>query len=116
MDIPIPDDIRHYEPELRFFLDCMVRKLHISRHRGFVRDRDLGELRDMLSTELAELDAALLNESQFSILLESVDVANQAFLLGLAAMQLDKRTFEARRAPSSNISGMCAEEYEYGNR
>lgn len=97
MDVHVPDDIKAYEPELRFFMELMVRKLHLNRHKGFA-DRDTVPIMvKALNGEVSELITATQSESQFSVALEAADVANMAFLLSLVALRQNKKDFEDAR-------------------
>lgn len=94
MKIHIPPEIAQHEPELQFFFDLMVRKLHINRHKGFVEGRGLLDILKMLQDEVAELRYAIENESQFDVALESVDVANMAFLLASICLHAPKDQYK----------------------
>lgn len=91
--IHVPDEIGAYEPELRFFFDNMVRKLHINRHKEFIETATLYELMDYLANEVNEVNEAIHNEGQFEAYMETVDVANQAWLLGLALLRMTKEEY-----------------------
>ncbi len=94
MKIHLPTEIAHYEPELRLFVDMMVWKLHINRHKGFAEGRSMFNLFQQLIGETEELRDSLIKEnSQFAVALEAVDVSNQAFLLALGALRMDKKEF-----------------------
>lgn len=100
MKIHLPEEIAHYEPELRFFFDLMVRKLHTNRHKGFGDDVTLEDLFKMLNAERIELMDAFngkRNEGQFELAMEAVDVANFSFLIGLVALRMTKEDFEKAR-------------------
>ena len=94
MEIYIPKPIAHYEPELRFFMDAMVRKLHTNRHKGFAENVSLKQLLTQLRKETRELRDALNDEGQFALFMECVDVANQAWLLGLAATRMTRIDYD----------------------
>jgi len=98
MQIHIPPEIEEFAPHLQYFVDNMVRKLHVNRHKGF-GDKPYVDLMDGLEAELNELRHALERESQFDAMLESVDVANFAFLMALRAMGQSKDQFEEERNP-----------------
>lgn len=92
--IHLPSDIEQYGPDLQFFIDMMVRKLHVNRHKGFVDGKTAEFLVDRLNSEILELKEALNGHSQFDVALECVDVSNQAFLLALACLYKTKDEFE----------------------
>lgn len=94
MQISIPDTIKEYEPELRFFVDAMVQKLNINRHKGFCEDKDVRDLLSLTAAEYDEMREALLLESQFNFFLECVDVANMAWLSGLKALRMTKHDWD----------------------
>ena len=97
MEITLPEGIEHYEPELRFFFDLMVRKLHICRDKGFAENCTATKMFLMINDELDELEEALANESQFQTALECVDVANQAWLMALVVLRATRKDFECQR-------------------
>lgn len=98
MDVYVPDDIKAYEPELRFFMELMVRKLHLNRAKGFA-DRDtISTMVQALDGEMAELKEAIEKQSQFDVSLEAVDVANMCFLLSLVALRMTKKDFKNEQA------------------
>lgn len=97
MEIHLPKEIEHYEPELRFFFDAMVRKLHVNRHKGFGEGMELDQMMGQLADETKELKIALGEESQFATFMECVDVSNQAWLLGLVVLRQTKVEFEGQR-------------------
>ena len=94
VEIHLPDEIAHYEGDLRYFFDSMIRKLYANRHRGFAEDADLGSLMSGLFGEIDELVAATKMESQFNAYMEAVDTAIYAFLIGLFLSRLTKRQYE----------------------
>ena len=102
MNVHLPAEIEHYEPELRILFDLMVRKLHINRHKGFADQDSIPELRQYVYSELKELNRALDGESQFDVALEAVDVANCSILLAMRILRLDKQTFEQERQQYRN--------------
>ena len=94
MIINIPDSIKEYEPELRFFIDTMVQKLNINRHKGFCGHSTVEELINLTRRELDEMHQAHDEESQFNFFLECVDVSNMAWLAGLKALRMTKDEWE----------------------
>jgi len=96
MVINVPDEIAHYEPELRYFVDTMVQKLHINRHKGFAEVTELHVLRGQVQDEVDEMNQAFTKESQFAFFLECVDVANQAWLVALKALRVTKAEWKLR--------------------
>lgn len=97
MDIHLPEEIKAYEPELKFFFDNMVRKLHINRHKGFGDGKTIKEMKSQLWGEMNELSIAMEDEGQFEALMECADVANQAWLLGMIMLRQTKLEFEEQR-------------------
>jgi len=98
MEIHLPDEIEHYEPELRLFFDLMVTKLHLNRFKGYIEGKTLDELYRAFTSEVGELEEAHENRgnhSQFDYALECVDVSNQAFLLALAVLRKTKQGYES---------------------
>ena len=102
MKVHIPEDIREYEPELRFFFDTMIRKLHINKHKGFAADNNPERIVKRINEEMAELRDALNNESQFEVFLEAVDVANFAWLLGVVVFRMDRDKFQTEQQRNKN--------------
>lgn len=97
MQIYLPPEIEHYEPELRLFFDLMVRKLHINRDKGFADDLSVEDMLAMLENEVQELRNSLAEQSQFDVTLECVDVANHGWLLALVVMRLSRAEFNEER-------------------
>ncbi len=97
MEIHLPEEIKHYEPELRFFFDNMVRKLHVNRHKGFGDGKTIKIMKSQLWGEMSELDDAMEDEGQFEAFMECVDVANQSWLLGMIMLRQTKKEFEEQR-------------------
>lgn len=97
MDIHVPKEIEHYEPELQMFMNLMVRKLHICREKGFGENTTVTQMFLLLSGEVDELETALIEESQFDAVMEAVDVANQAWLLALVILRASRGQFEDQR-------------------
>jgi hypothetical protein len=100
MKVHLPEEIAHHEPDLRFFFDLMVRKLHVNRHKGYAEGCTISEMVERARQELDELQKAVENESQFNVALEAVDVANFAFLAALVALRQTKSEFQKGRATS----------------
>lgn len=101
MEIHIPEEIKHYEPELRLFFDLMITKLHLNRSKGFIEDHSLADLYNAFFSEVNELSEAHENRgkepgehSQFDYALECVDVSNLSFLMALAVLRKTKEEFE----------------------
>lgn len=78
--IMVPDEIAHHAPDLQWFVETMVRKLHINRHKDN-QDFDLPKAFKGLNGEVFELRDAIRSEGQFEAALEAVDVANMAWLI-----------------------------------
>lgn len=83
-------EIDGFEHDFHFFIDLMVRKLHLNRHKGFVKGKTLQDLTERHFNEVQELRDALQSESQFDVALEAADCSNFAFLTALACLHLDK--------------------------
>lgn len=101
MEIHLPDEVAHYEPELRLFFDLMITKLHLNRTKGYIEGKSLTDLYAALMNELGELQEAHENRgsvnknaSQFDYALECVDLSNQSFLLALAVLRKTKEDYE----------------------
>ena len=93
----LPDDIKEYEPELRFFMELMVRKLHTNRHKGFAGNVDLSDLMAGLMHERHELLKAIETSHQMDVTTEAVDVANMAFLIATGALRMTRPDFDSRK-------------------
>lgn len=91
--IDLPVEIEDYHPELHYFLQSMVNKLHINRHKGFADGVDLADCLELLKGEMDELKHAAVNEGQFETYMEAVDVANMSWLLGLYCLRQHKQDF-----------------------
>jgi hypothetical protein len=97
MMIHVPEELVPFRADLEYFVATMARKLHINRHKGFAENDNLVDLLNGLQNEVAELELAVKDESQFATMLEAVDVANMAFLVGLRAIRMDRPTFDRER-------------------
>lgn len=93
LTVTIPDEMEPFVEELEFFISLMARKLHVNRHKGFGQRNTLSTLHRQLCDELNELRSALLQESQFNVMLEASDVANFAFLIHLRVATMDKEAY-----------------------
>lgn len=95
MDITVhvPDDMSPFAADLGFFMNTMVRKLHINRHKGYVQGKSLVSLFEGVVGESEELRKALTDESQFAAALEAIDVANQAFLVAAKLLGMNKNDY-----------------------
>lgn len=103
MEIVLPADMAHYEGELRYFFDSMIRKLYINRHRGFADNLDFETACVLIENEYNELRDAVTNgEAQFAAYFESVDVANTAFIAGLVLSRMSKNEYKALKAEKTN--------------
>jgi hypothetical protein len=90
-------EIEGLEDSLHLFVDLMIRKLHLNRHKGFLEGKTIGGMLEGLHRELAEEEKALMNEAQFDIMLEAVDCANMHFLLAFMCLSMSKDTFNAQQ-------------------
>lgn len=91
MEIILPDEIAHYEGELRYFVDSMVRKLHANRHKGFVNGLDFEKCIAGIQGEVAELE---VSKTQFEAFMEAADVANWAFLTAVYLGRMTRPEFD----------------------
>lgn len=105
IEVFLPDELEPFAPNLRYFMETMVRKLHANRHKGFGGAK-FHEILPGLMAEVRELEDAIHTESQFNVQLEAADVANFAFLIALRAYQIDKATFVAEQRPASTRKGV----------
>lgn len=97
MEIYIPDGMEPFEGDLRLFIDIMVRKLHLNRHKGFAENMHPVDVLNMMDKEIEELRGALLRETQFDAVVEAADVANFAFITALSVLSLTRADFEKAR-------------------
>lgn len=117
MEIILPKEIAHYEGELRYFFDSMIRKLFVNRAKGFAEGLDFQRAVDLTVDELNELTAAVRGgEAQFAAWFETVDVANMAFITGLVLSRMSKdeyktlkaeKTYATRETSESNATAAC---------
>lgn len=105
MKVHLPDEISEYEPELRFFMELMVRKLHTNRHKGFAGKVTFTGLMDGLEREVTELQMAIDTSHQMDVATEAVDVANMAFLTATAALRMERPEFDARKPAAPRRTG-----------
>lgn len=94
MEIHVPEEISHYEPELRFVFDLMVRKLHVNRHKGFGETTGLPQLMGAIADEHIELQHETDQGSQFAAVVEAVDVANSGLLVALKLLRMTRPEFD----------------------
>lgn len=102
MKIHVPDEMKQHEPQIRFFFDLMIRKLHTNRHKGFADDADPRDLFNHMEQETDELMTALREESQFNAAMEAVDVANFCLLLAMRVLSMDVVSFNQSRPAQTN--------------
>lgn len=89
--VTIPDDIAHYAGDLRYFMDSMVRKLHVSRHKGFAEGMSVDDvLRGCNREENEFIEAVRKSEPQFNAYMEAVDTANMWFIMALVVSRMTK--------------------------
>lgn len=93
INVHLPDEIAHYEPDLRFVFETMVRKLYINRDKGFAEKLTFNEAIGLIECEVEELRVALLEESQMAFFGEAVDVANTGVLAALVALRNTKQAY-----------------------
>jgi len=94
MEIHLPDEIKHYEPELRFVLDLMVRKLHVNRHKGLVENYSVASIASAILAENRELDHEVLEGSQFAAAVEAADLANCGVLMAIKLLRMTRPEFD----------------------
>lgn len=97
LKVNLPAEMAPYKAELEYFFTIMVRKLYTNRHKGFSKDFDLTMLRRGLNSEVSELEEAIREKGQFEVSIEAADVANFGFLVSLAALHMDRSTFDKSR-------------------
>lgn len=96
MKIHLPAEIAHYEGDLRYFVDSMVRKLYINREKGFAEGLTVERARQLLDSEIREFDTAIMSgEAQFATFFEAIDVATVAFLMGLVITRMSKEEYKS---------------------
>ena len=86
MQIAVPTSIQNLEPELRRFVEAMVVKLRMNRHKGKWEGLDLRTILGLLRAEVDELNAAIESGNQVEMLLEAADVANFAMIAAAIAI------------------------------
>ena len=82
--IAIPRELKPLSRSFRMFVDMMLTKLHVNRHKGF-GDVPYTYLLRGLHDEMRELEEALRKDDQMAIMAEAADVANFAYLIALRA-------------------------------
>lgn len=92
--VGLTEELSPFGNDLSYFVNTMVRKLHINRHKGFAEGVSVSELLRLLDGEVTELKKAFEEESQFNTALEAVDVANMAFLVALKVWQMTKQEYK----------------------
>lgn len=103
MEIVLPADMAHYEGELRYFFDSMIRKLYVNRHKGFGEGCTFDTALQLIENELAELrEAPIQGEAQFAAFFETVDIANVAFIASLVLSRMSKDDYKALKAEKTN--------------
>lgn len=96
--VHLPDEIAHYEPDLRFVFETMVRKLYINREKGFAENMSFIDAVATVDGEAAELHTALREESQMAFFGEAIDVANTGVLAALVALRNTKKSYNECKA------------------
>ncbi len=92
--VSIPAELVPFAADLQYFVQTMVRKLHINRHKGFAENTPVNGLLGLLHDEVLELENALGAESQFEAAIEAADVSNMAFLMALKIWQMSKQEYK----------------------
>ena len=82
--ITIPSELKPLSRSFRMFVDMMLTKLHVNRHKGF-GDVPYNTLLWGLHDEMKELEEALHGNDQMAVMAEAADVANFAYLIALRA-------------------------------
>ncbi len=93
MQVHLPREIGEYEPELRFMMELMIKKLYVNRHKGFVEDANISSLLKVMAQEMGELESSLSNQQQFEAIVECADVANVVILLAIHIARLERPEF-----------------------
>lgn len=101
MEIHLPDEIAHYEGDLRYFFDTMVRKLYWNRHKGFADGCSIGGLTNGATNEINEFVQAIGDgEPQPAAYAEAADAANMMFLAALLVSRMTRDEYDTyRRQP-----------------
>lgn len=102
MEIILPPEIAHYEGELRYFVDSMVRKLHANRHKKFADGLNFERCLVGIEGEVAELATS---QSQFEAFMEAADVANWAFLTAVYLGRMTRPEFDEMVAKMVCVNG-----------
>lgn len=93
--VVLPEEMAHYEGELRYFFDSMVRKLFVNREKGFGEGVTFNQALALIRGELCELRNAPANgEAQFAAYFETVDIANVAFIASLVLSRMTKNEYK----------------------
>jgi hypothetical protein len=100
MQIHLPKELKPFERHLKLFVDLMVQKLYLNRHKGFAEGADLKNVLKLLAAELLEVEEALRHKSQFEVAIEACDTANMSFILFLVTMKLNRMEFDEQRKPN----------------
>jgi hypothetical protein len=111
MKIHLPKEMLEHEPEIKFFMELMVRKLHTNRHKGFADNTTVGAQFKLLEAEILELKTALEKEGQFEAAVEAADVANVALLLGMRVLHMTRPSFNSERSLSLPMPPAAAPPY-----
>lgn len=97
IEVYVPDEMVEFAPDLQYFFNTMVRKLHVNRHKGVGKAHDLKMLIGGIKVETAELEKAIDQEGQFDAPLEAADVANFGFLVARSMWHMTREEFEKVR-------------------
>lgn len=112
MEIVLPADMAHYEGELRYFFDSMIRKLYVNRHKGFGEGCTFETALFLIESELTELrDAPRNGEAQFAAFFETVDIANVAFIASLVLSRMSKDEYKTLKAEKTYVTCETSEGY-----
>lgn len=98
MTIHVPDELEGMAPDLEYFVNTMVRKLHTNRHKGTQSNLDPEAMLGLAEGEMLEAWEALkAGHGQFEFAVECVDVANFVFLAASGALGMTRSEFHNGR-------------------
>lgn len=103
LEIFLPDGLQEQQHEIRYFLEQMLVKLNVNRHKGWI-DGDVNNYVFLrrLAGEIGELAEALEKESQHAVCMEAADVANFGLLIGLYNLSKNRGQYDEERSIITN--------------
>lgn len=86
-----------FRKDLEFFIQVMIRKLHMNRHKGYAEGVSISWLMSATAKEMDELADAVATKDQMAAVVEAADIANMAFLVAHKAMSMERPRYDEEK-------------------